>query len=69
MVAQAPPFSFIIFDLTENILHSFPQVFDLVGLNSQKNITEKLSNNSQKNFMITRILIKLNVIPPQFTER
>ena len=52
MVAQAPPFSFIIFDLTENILHSFPQVFDLVGLNSQKNITEKLSNNSQKNVMI-----------------
>ena len=58
------PFSYIIFDFLEDILHLVPQVFNLDKLFSQKHSNRDTNwkitqQQPQNNFMITRKLIKL----------
>ena len=64
------PFSYIIFDFLEDILHLVPQVFNLDKLFSQKHSNKDTSwkitqQQPQNNFMITRKLIKLKFITLQ----
>ena len=62
-------FSYVIFDLIEDILYPSPQASHLARLISQKKIAKNIATNSHKQLIIPIILTKLNIIPLLFTER